>query len=653
MKQLLPFLAAWLITPLFSTLMGQNFILTPEKPLPGETLTVRYDPAGTPLEKAASFDAMVFLFDFDQNDQPIAQDLTLVKENGIFSASVPTTKTTKALLFGFYQLENEIIDDNGGKGYKTLFYESNRQTPVAEAYAAKALIYGGFGSRAGIKSDPEKALSLMKKEFENHPASKQKTQYFNQYAGWGNRLNDESVVAEAKARIADLTSGKKVTEKNLNDALALANFMRDNDRASEIEQQMKKQFPNSKAAMNDLVKSFNESKELADKVAVYEKIRKNHGSDKDAKATIGRLAGRLASAYSDKEDWTNFDKYLAQVNNKAQMAGSLNSIAWKMSGESIEAEGKDLERAKALSMRSLKMLEDEKVEMADKPASITPKQYKYNLGYSVAMYADTYALLAYKTGDKEKALEYQQMACDKNKFKDGEMNERYCVYYEHVKGSAEAEKLLARLIGEGKANSAMKAHHKRLFLANNSLESAYDKYAVQLEAAAKASKREEIRKKMIEQPAPDFKLVNLKGEEVSLSGLRGKVVVVDFWATWCGPCIASFPGMQRAADHFAEAGDVEFLFIDTWESAKDKVKNASDFIEKKNYRFNVLMDLEDKTVAAYGVTGIPTKFVVDKNGVIRFKSIGFGGNDEDLVHELVTMIGLAGGSVPMALAEQP
>jgi peroxiredoxin len=86
---------------------------------------------------------------------------------------------------------------------------------------------------------------------------------------------------------------------------------------------------------------------------------------------------------------------------------------------------------------------------------------------------------------------------------------------------------------------------------------------------------------------------------------------------------------------------VAFVFINTWERAADKVKNASDFIKSKEYTFNVPMDTDDSVVASFGVSGIPTKFIVDKNGKIRFKSVGYGGDNDALVEELSVMIELA------------
>ncbi len=65
------------------------------------------------------------------------------------------------------------------------------------------------------------------------------------------------------------------------------------------------------------------------------------------------------------------------------------------------------------------------------------------------------------------------------------------------------------------------------------------------------------------------------------------------------------------------------------------------------------MDLDAKVVSSFGVSGIPTKFVIDKGGVIRFKSVGFGGNDAALVDEMTMMIELAGGTVPSPITETP
>jgi peroxiredoxin len=99
--------------------------------------------------------------------------------------------------------------------------------------------------------------------------------------------------------------------------------------------------------------------------------------------------------------------------------------------------------------------------------------------------------------------------------------------------------------------------------------------------------------------------------------------------------------MQIAVDKYLNDKDVAFVFVDTWEKAEDKNKNAQEFITGKKYTFNVLMDNDDKVVSTFGVSGIPTKFVIDRQGKIRFKAVGFEGSAEGLAEELGSMIELA------------
>jgi thiol-disulfide isomerase/thioredoxin len=129
--------------------------------------------------------------------------------------------------------------------------------------------------------------------------------------------------------------------------------------------------------------------------------------------------------------------------------------------------------------------------------------------------------------------------------------------------------------------------------------------------------------------------------------LKGKTVILDFWATWCGPCKASFPAMQMAVNKYKDDPNVKFLFIHTWEKTATPTKDAGDYIKSQNYNFEVLMDNKDpetkinKVVSDYKVNGIPSKFVIDPQGNIRFNLMGFEGSNEAAVDEISMMIDMA------------
>lgn len=146
-------------------------------------------------------------------------------------------------------------------------------------------------------------------------------------------------------------------------------------------------------------------------------------------------------------------------------------------------------------------------------------------------------------------------------------------------------------------------------------------------------------------PAPSFTLQDLEGNEVSLEDYRGKVVVLDFWATWCAPCIKSFPAMQMAIDRYKEDPDVAFFFINTWEQLEDPAEFVRQFMKKRGFDFSVLIDKKDPVlkrnpvVESYGVSGIPATFIIDVNGNIKYTLSGFqGGDNLAKVQELSKLI---------------
>lgn len=156
--------------------------------------------------------------------------------------------------------------------------------------------------------------------------------------------------------------------------------------------------------------------------------------------------------------------------------------------------------------------------------------------------------------------------------------------------------------------------------------------------------KDKFRKELIEKEAPSFELVNMKGEIVRLEDYRGKILVLDFWATWCGPCVISLPGMQAAVDKYENDPEVEFLFINAVEIDENYKGLVERLMIEKGFTFNVVFDemvvREKATYTAYDIKKIPAKFFIDQKGVIRFES--FGGTDdiEKIVDEVDARIAL-------------
>ena len=119
--------------------------------------------------------------------------------------------------------------------------------------------------------------------------------------------------------------------------------------------------------------------------------------------------------------------------------------------------------------------------------------------------------------------------------------------------------------------------------------------------------------------APGFELENLDGEAISLGSLRGRPVMLNFWATWCGPCRAEMPYIQEVHEDPAwlERGLV-ILAVNIGESASE----AQSFMGELGFNFTVILDSEEKVAHAYNISAIPTTFFIDEDGIINDIRVG-------------------------------
>lgn len=124
-------------------------------------------------------------------------------------------------------------------------------------------------------------------------------------------------------------------------------------------------------------------------------------------------------------------------------------------------------------------------------------------------------------------------------------------------------------------------------------------------------------------PAPAFALEDLNGTPLHSSELRGKVVVLDFWATWCSPCLAAFPYLQEVYERYADHPHVVFLIINTsW--VGDTAEAARSFFAEHPYTFPTAYDPDGKTTAQFDISSIPATFLIDPNGIIQYRHTSLG-----------------------------
>lgn len=136
-------------------------------------------------------------------------------------------------------------------------------------------------------------------------------------------------------------------------------------------------------------------------------------------------------------------------------------------------------------------------------------------------------------------------------------------------------------------------------------------------------------------PAPNIELTDsLYSNKLQLSDLKGSVIFVNFWATWCPPCIDELPSIQRLSKIFQSNPDFRMVTI----LYNDDINRVNYYMKEMNYTFPVYIDSEGSAAKEFGITGVPETFIIDRRGILRNKVIGPSEWDSPYVIELLSKL---------------
>lgn len=135
-----------------------------------------------------------------------------------------------------------------------------------------------------------------------------------------------------------------------------------------------------------------------------------------------------------------------------------------------------------------------------------------------------------------------------------------------------------------------------------------------------------------EYAAPDFTVYDESGNAVKLSDFEGEPVVINFWASWCGPCKSELPAFDKLSAEYGE--DVKFMMINLTDGVRETIDGVKEFVEENGYSFEVLYDTDFEAAYAYGVYSIPMTVFVDESGNIYTGYIG--AINETTLEEVIT-----------------
>jgi thiol-disulfide isomerase/thioredoxin len=661
-----------LILLLATTSLLAQLTYSPEKPKPGEKITFTYMPSPAIFAPTDTIKCVANLYGkSDKNEDPVENTIALAKKGDGYEGIIITSSNTKAVALNFNTpiLRSERkngnivivegkVDFNNGNGYCIpLFTAEGRECDGTCLHLAQYLwstaqyslgipvpkAAGEYLKRELELTGDEGAISLLpyviskengerravviaelNKQFEKGPVTEtdyRKVATLSSYLGMSSVSDYFRKIAEEKfissGGIIQCTDIQTRMEKEQDPAKKTALLNEALTTYDQLSEPDKAMISRTGDFRNDCIESYLMYYILTDRLDDFIANQKKYKYTIEAKPEQSNFFFDALNSLQERERFTDYTEktaleYAAFYKKRHDEFCRANAEAIRKNmDENINYE---LHQYQIAAMGANYLC-----------AGIYQKQGQWNKAFSFANESMT-------------NLKGLPPHLSKNY---GLYNTQYIVIAEHVLPAKQCKTEIENFIKADDWTPEMMEVLKRLYVKEKKSDAGFDEYFSALKKVNLEKKKEELLAEKINTPAPDFTLTNTEGNTVTLSALKGKTVILDFWATWCGPCKMSFPAMQVLVDKYKNNPEVKILFIDTWEkfpTDKEKLEKVTSYITGKKFTFHVLMDYNSKVVASYGITGIPTKCIIDKNGMIRYKIVGAETNAGKLVDEMEIMI---------------
>ena len=268
---------------------------------------------------------------------------------------------------------------------------------------------------------------------------------------------------------------------------------------------------------------------------------------------------------------------------------------------------------------------------------------RHLLDISLGSYAD----ILLSKGQPAEALQQISLITPERRYQTPEVNETHVKALQQTNQNQLVPETMKLSFQANAVTPAMMDMVRADYVQRHGNDQGFDQYLSTLRSENEvAAMKAEISKQLIKEPYKPFRLKDMQGKEVSSADWQGKIVVLDFWASWCYPCKSAFPGMQMAVDRFKNDSNVLFYFIDTMENADGYEQKARDYMQENGFTFQVLFDTKadaskpGKNQVVFSQMNdinhsmaIPRKMIL-KDGFVRLTQEGYGGSPSRLADEI-------------------
>ena len=653
------FVAAAMMSLMSATAIAQSASTLSPQPLKNkETVTITFDPTLSPVNGKSEIKGVYYCW---RNYHWQAFDMDLRDVGGKKQASFVMPDSTALLVWKFY--DRDTIDV-GGEGFGNACYVQTddwRNMPSANI-GWSFLRCPDTQDLAGIPSlekgaydrkDLEVVRMWINNELRSNPQELGNVFWLATKA-----LSRDSLASVANMRrsLDVILSGDEqglLKERELLQAYEIAkNTLNDTTLMRELGEKLHQRYPNGEYDREQAVRNLFKAKKDDSYAKQFEALIDRFPPEKFENAFVADdmfdhyysdlFRIYIYNAIVQNKDYSRLNNYLAKSPKY-----NLMTYFWHI--VQIPFERGDISASEIYPIATKIKNEYFSRPQSTKEMVWSPKEWREKQYNDNAYAWIDYAKILKGVGKEREALALCDTLSAAYGTKSADFNTLYSQLLANNGKQSEALNLIKAGVHDNAASPEMLEMLKTDYINNGGKAEKFESYVNGLKSQSLLNEqREKLIAQLIDEPTKLYAYDKLEGGRADMSKMAGKILVLDFWATWCGPCKAAMPGMQMAVDRYKNDDSVQFFFVSTMESDKQYVQKIRDFLKEKGYTFQVLLDeknAQGKRQLGYETyskqfhfSGIPMKLIIDGEGHVRWTSTGYSGSPTQLADEISMIV---------------
>ncbi|WP_257668942.1 TlpA family protein disulfide reductase [Parapedobacter tibetensis] len=592
--------------------------ITPERPERNEKITITYDPRAMGAKIPDTATSVMLKFTYS-NLYELPYELPLEKVGQVWQKTV--TLLHYATFATFVVKSGDITEQPADQAhYEIYVYQDGK--PVENTF-----LYRGYSLTAQMgksESLPAQQSLMFKKELEHYPDNYEaKVRLLNYQLQHGPQEKRDDVLREAHRVIDEKFHSNPTFMGNVNKVTMGYLIIGEQHRLDSIKNVILEEYPHSAIAKGYLASQIAEEQDPEKQLAMLEESLKDKtAANSEGYSQIHRMLFEHYAANKNSTKALEFASLVVAADTSPYHPRTLVTVAQQLADHAFGLDTALVYATQAYAQAAEYPLGIIRYfpETGYIPSHVPDKAEKIQStkGDIKALIGDILYQMDRKKAAAEAMEEAARWATSKNTILD------IAAYYRKTASFDKAFDLYTKSYVESPMDDTIKSTLKAVYLEKNGSIEGYQAYLEQLDQQWQTKMKDELRPLMIDKTLPALdKITDLEGNPVNFADLKGKVLVIDLWATWCVPCLQSFPYLQRVYDQYRDNEAVVFMVLNT--GARNTLDDARKWKNQATYDFPIYYNADPDMAGKLGVSMIPATFVIDRDLKIRFHSEGFEG----------------------------